>query len=324
MKNRNIIVLISLIFIALFLFACGGGGGGEETPTLRVGILSIDDSLPIALAHEEGRYEKAGLDVQVFPFASSSDQSQALEAGELDLVMNDMIVQGLMKKGGTETKILCYAFGATPKEGRFMVLGAPGADLNTPEDLEGAQVTLSTNTMMEYLMDSYAGHFHLDQDAITYVNMPNLILRLETLLEGKEIQGAILPDPLASFAVAQGAKVIIDDTILDQNYSQSVILARQNVIDQEPESLRAFLEVTFGMMEDINAQPLQYRGFALSFAKVPEVLQDAYPMPTYSPGAVPDQDQVQRVMIWLKDKGLTDRVYAYEDMVALDFLHAGS
>ena len=35
--------------------------------------------------------------------------------------------------------------------------------------------------------------------------MPNLALRTEAVLAGKDIQAAILPDPLAAYAVQQGA-----------------------------------------------------------------------------------------------------------------------
>lgn len=65
--------------------------------TIRVGVLSIADSLPIFAAEQEGMFEAAGLNVEVYPFKSSADQSKAVEAGELDIVMNDMIVQSLMK-----------------------------------------------------------------------------------------------------------------------------------------------------------------------------------------------------------------------------------
>lgn len=319
---KKSILLVCLLSLGLFFgTACQSQEKGEAE-VLRVGVLSIDDSLPIALADEEDRYAAAGLEVQVFPFKSSSDQSQALEAGELDVVMNDMIVQGLMKKGGTDTKILSYAFGATPQEGRFMVLASPQSDLETPQDLIGAKVAISTNTMMEFLMDAYADHFGLAPQSIEYVNMPNLILRLETLLEGQDIQAAILPDPLASFAASQGAKVLIDDTTLDRNFSQSVILARQEVIEQQPQALQTFLDVTFAMMEDINENPDSYRAFAQDFAKVPEGLKDTYPMPTYTPGALPSEAQVAQVTSWLQAKGLIPEAYSYEDMVAEDFAYA--
>ncbi len=70
--------------------------------------------------------------------------------------------------------------------------------------------------MMDYLVEQYETVLNLNKTAITTVNMPDLMLRTTTLLEGKDIDAAILPDPLAAYAVAEGANVVIDDTQLGE------------------------------------------------------------------------------------------------------------
>lgn len=86
---------------------------------------------------------------------------------------------------------------------------------------------ISENTMMDYLMEQYERHLKLDSSEITKIHLPNLSLRVDTVLAGKEAQAAILPEPLASYAVAQGANIVIDDTTLGENFSQSVIVMTQ-------------------------------------------------------------------------------------------------
>lgn len=290
--------------------------------TVRVGVLSIDDSLPIFVAEQEGYFKEAGLDVKVFPFKSSSEQSQAFEAGELDIVMNDMVVQSLMKKAGKDTKVIATAFGATPKEGRFVVVAAPNSDIEKPEDLLGKKVAISTNTMMEYLVNQYESYYKLDKEQITLVNMPNLMLRLETLLQGKDIDAAILPDPLASFAISKGAKAVIDDTTLSENFSQSVFLADNTFVEDNTEAVQTFVTVLKKSMTDINEHPDKYRQLALEKAKVPENLKESYPMPTFTPGAVPTEEEVERVQKWLVDKKLIDGAMTYSDIVNQKFVKA--
>ena len=287
----------------------------EETTTVRVGVLSIADSLPIFAAEQEGMFEEAGLDVEVFPFKSSSDQSKAVEAGELDIVMNDMIVQSLMKKAGTDTKVVGLAFGATQEEGRFVVAAAPNSGITSPEQLEGKRVAISTNTMMEYLINQYADYYKLDTSSMELVNMPDLMLRVETLLAGKDIDAAILPDPLASFAISKGAVAVIDDTTLDENYSQSVFLATDEFSDTRKKELDTFMEVLDKSMTDINENPDKYKALLFEKAHVPEDLQDTYPMPTYTPGAVPTEQEVARLEAWMVEKKMIDKVYSYLDLV---------
>ncbi len=294
----------------------------EKMVPVRVGVLSIADSLPIFAAEQEKMFEAAGLDVKVFPFKSSSDQSKALEAGELDVVMNDMIVQSLVKKAGVDTKIVATAFGANPKEGRFVVVGAPNSGLKDPKDLVGKRVAISTNTMMEYLMNQYEHYYKIDPASVELVNMPNLMLRVETLLAGKDIDAAILPDPLASFAIAKGGVVVIDDTTLDENFSQSVFLATDSFLKDHKGTMDAFMEVLAKSMDDINKNPEKYRDLALSTAKVPENLKDAYEVPHFTPSVVPTQQEVARVQDWMVDHKLLDKVYSYKDLVTKQYVKA--
>lgn len=287
----------------------------EKTDVVRVGVLSIADSLPVFAAEQENMFADAGLNVEVYPFASSSDQSKAVEAGELDVVMNDMIVQSLMKKADTDTKVVSLAFGATPQEGRFVVVAAPDSGITTPEVLEGKRVAISTNTMMEYLMDQYENYYHLDSESIELVNMPDLMLRVETLLQGKDIDAAILPDPLASFAISQGGISVIDDTTLDENFSQSVFLATDDFIAEHKGTLDSFMNVLFQAMTDINENPDKYRDLLMEKANVPEALQDSYPMPTFTPAAVPSEQEVARLESWMVENQLLDKVYSYQDLV---------
>ena len=288
--------------------------------TIRVGVLSIADSLPIFAAEQEGMFEAAGLNVEVYPFKSSVDQSKAVEAGELDIVMNDMIVQSLMKKADTDTKVINMAFGADPTEGRFVVVAAPNSGIEKPEDLIGKRVAISTNTMMEYLMAQYEDYFDLDASGIELVNMPDLMLRVETLLQGKDIDAAILPDPLATFAISKGGVAVVDDTTLDENYSQSVYLATNEFMSKNKSELKTFVKVLQDSMTDINEHPDKYRALLMEKARVPEELQETYPIPTFSPGTVPSEQEVTRLEAWMVEKKMLDKVYSYADLVDTSFV----
>lgn len=328
MKNASALLLCGAMVIGIA--ACGNSGGSvpqsappansapaeEQAPTtVQVGVLSIADSLPVFAAEQEGMFEDAGLNVEIHPFASSADQSKAMEAGELDVVMNDMIVQSLMKKADTNTKVVNLAFGADATEGRFLVVAAPNSGIASPQDLEGKRIAISTNTMMEYLMDMYANYYSLDTESMEFINMPDLMLRVETLLQGKDIDAAILPDPLASYAISEGGISVIDDTTLDENYSQSVYLATDDFITNHKGELDTFMNVLFQVMTDINDNPDKYRALLIEKANVPENLQESYPMPTYTPGAVPSEQEVARLEAWMVENQLLDKVYSYHDLV---------
>ena len=90
---------------ALVLSACQNSpSGSNDKKTYKIGVLRIDDSLPLYTAESEKLFAKHGVDVQVIEFSSAADQQKAMEAGELDGMMTDMIVTGLLKKGTSSIK----------------------------------------------------------------------------------------------------------------------------------------------------------------------------------------------------------------------------
>ena len=207
------------------------GSDGSAEP-LRIGVLKIADSFPLYAAVEEGLFEKRGLQVEIIEFQSASDQSVAYEAGELDGMMTDMIVQSLINKAAGEDgmRAVAMALGGSPEEGRFLVVSSPSAGIDSPEDLVGKRIGISENTMMEYLVTRYLEDLGIDPGQTQMVNIPKLTLRLDAVMEGKDIQAAILPDPLAIEAVECGCRTVIDDTKLGKNYSQSVFTLRRSIL----------------------------------------------------------------------------------------------
>lgn len=320
-------VMASALMGAMLLTGCGGSDTTNENANaeqnvepITVGLMRIDDSFPFYVAEKEGLFEKYGVTVELQNFSSARDLSTALQGGELDALMTDPVVTALSLKGGTDVRIVAMALGAVPEEGRFLVISAPESGITSPEQLEGRNIAISNNTMMDYLVEQYENTLGLDKTAITTVNMPDLMLRTTTLLEGTEIDAAILPDPLAAYAVAEGANVVIDDTKLDENFSQSVVTVTADAIQNNRAAVDAMLDAYNEAIELINANPDEYRTFALECANVPEALAETYPTPSFTAESIPDEAAIAQVNSWMVERGLLDKAYTYTEMVDTSFI----
>ena len=320
-------VMASALMGAMLLTGCGGSDTTNENANaeqnvepITVGLMRIDDSFPFYVAEKEGLFEKHGVTVELQNFSSARDLSTALQGGELDALMTDPVVTALSLKGGTDVRIVAMALGAVPEEGRFLVISAPESGITSPKQLEGRNIAISNNTMMDYLVEQYENTLGLDKTAITTVNMPDLMLRTTTLLEGTEIDAAILPDPLAVYAVAEGANVVIDDTKLDENFSQSVVTVTADAIQNNRAAVDAMLDAYNEAIELINANPDEYRTFALECANVPEALAETYPTPSFTAESIPDEAAIAQVNSWMVERGLLDKAYTYTEMVDTSFI----
>ena len=317
MKKTKVTKIIAASLLGMMMVTgCGSGEAKDNnanTEPLTVGLMRIDDSFPFYVAEKEGLFEKHNVAVELQNFSNARDLSTALQGGELDALMTDTVVTGLSIKGGADVRIVAMALGAVPEEGRFLVISAPDSGISAPEQLAGKNVAISNNTMMDYLIDQFEKELGLEN--MTTVNMPDLMLRTTTLLEGKDIDAAILPDPLAAFAVAEGANIVIDDTKLGENLSQSVVVVTKENIDDNRAQVEAMLAAYNEAIALINDNPDKYRTFALECANVPEALAETYPTPTFTANCVPTEAQIARVNDWLVEKELLAEPYDYEQMV---------
>lgn len=327
MKRKTAILTALIFLLCTMVTGCGSGSKAAETKsseaaesnTIRIGVLSIADSIPLFVADQEGLFEKAGCDVEIVEFGSALDQSKAMEAGELDGMMTDMVVQCLLKKGGVDTKTVAVALGADVTEGKFYVAASPDSKVDSVEHLSGAKAAVSENTMMEFLVDSYCEELGVDIDSIEKVNVPNLSLRYEMLMEGNDIDCAIFPEPLADYAAASGAKVIIDDTTLKNNYSVSVIILKDSLIDENRKLVDGFMKAYNEAIDHLTSSPEEYKSLALNVARVPEDIKEDYQMPHYTKWAVPTEEETGRVIQWMVKKGLLTEEYPYDSIVCTEF-----
>ncbi len=290
----------------------------EETVEIRIGVLRTADSLPIYLADQEALFEEYGALVELVEFGSASDQSKAMESGAIDGMMTDMVVQCLLQKGGTPMRTVTTALGADVKEGKFMVVSYPGSDISTVEDLEGKSVAISEGTMMEYLVDSYCDTLGISVDRLEKVNIPSLSLRYETLMAG-EVDAAILPDPLGTLAVMNEGTAVIDDTELDRNISRSVIAFNETFIQDNPSEIEKFIEGYNAAIDRLNENNSEDMELIFEIANVPEVMQDVWEVPHFTKDAVPDEEEVERLMTWMIDKELLEQAYTYDQVVDISF-----
>ena len=324
---KKVSILILVLLLCFTITACGNDteNPNDNDQTVKIGLLSIDDSLPFFVAEQEGLYDDLGVDVELIPFGSALDKETALEAGEIDGDMTDLVVAGLLKKGGNDIKVVETALGAEPIEGRFVLLASPNSGITDVNQLKGETIAIGNNTIIQYICDQICYINGFTDDEIVTENIPDLVLRMETLLSDG-ITAAILPDPLATVAINAGAIPLVDDTKISVdgqpvNLSQSVVIFTQDSIDAKGESIDLAMEAYRQAKVLINENPDAYRDALKTFTSIPENLAATYAMPTYTPKVLPTAGEINSVFEWMFAKGLTDELYDYNSIVDETFVN---
>ncbi len=317
MNIKKYFILISVV--VMIVAVCLLSGCKEDT--LKVGILPNEEALPIFVAEQEELFKKHGVNVEIVSFQSAAERDAALQAGAVDGVEGDLLAVALIRQGGTPVKTVSLVMGTTPEEGRFAMLAAPDT-ITTVEQLKGNQVAISKNTIIEYTADQMLLVKGIDPQEVKKVNITKMPLRVEMLLQ-KQVTAAVLPDPLAAYAELKGAKVLIDDTKLADNISQTIYFFRDDAIKDKKTAIRNFLNAFYEGAEMVTENPERYRNLFNEKVQIPVELQKTYPVPTFSMLQLPSREDTQRVLDWLKTNELLIEPYTYEDIVTDEIIKAG-
>lgn len=320
MRKQLSRVFLGLIVLslAIFVFGCGAQKVSEsqsaksETKTVKIGILPIEDNLPFYVAEKDKIYAKEGVQVELVSFASAMERDAALQAGQIDGQVADLLAVALLKKIGVDVRIATIGLGATPQEGRFAILSSPKSDIKDLAGLKGATLGISQNSIIDYVSDQMLIDKGVQLNNIKEISIPKMPVRVDMLLSD-QITAACLPDPLASLAQAKGAHVLVDDTY--KNISQTVFLFRSASIQDNPEGIKAVVRAYGSAGQALTNNPDQYRELFLDKAQIPQELKDSYKTPTFSKLQLPTEEEVQSVMKWMVDRKLIPQAYDYQELV---------
>jgi len=316
MKPQGFFFLILLI-VALPLSTLTGCED-KEPATLKVALLPIVDVLPAYVAERNGYLAAEGIQVELVPVKSAQENSALLQADEVDGTLTDLQGVGLFNQESPQVKVVAMARKAYPNAPVFRLLAAPGSAIDSPADLAGIKIGVSNNTVIEYITERMLQGSGLTADQIVLENIAAIPVRFEQLMNG-QIQAATLPDPLASGAIAAGARPVIDDSQFTQ-YSQSVLIFTTRALEEKPMAIQKFLTAWNKAVADLNTDPDAYRDLLIQQGRVPESVQGSYAMPPFPQGEITSQTEWADVVRWLQDKGLLEREIPYQDAVDTRFL----
>jgi NitT/TauT family transport system substrate-binding protein len=286
--------------------------------TLRVVVLPITDVVPFYIAQAQGYFKAQGINVELVPVASAAERDQMLVTQQADVQLTDLVGPLLLNSQSPRLKIVRTARTPFPNNPQFWILAPKDGAVKTAADLKGKEVAISQNSVIAYLTQRMLEKEGLAPAEIKTTNIPAIPTRLQ-LLQQNQIAAAMLPDPLASLAIMQGARVIVDDTKYPE-YSQSVIAFRADLVANRADDVRKFLAAYDKAIADIRAKPDQFRNTLIEVGRVPDQLKDKYQFPPFPDPRIPTKAQWDDVVKWAMDNKLITAPVSYESSVDAGFV----
>ena len=264
----------------LAVAGCGTGSqsaGSGKMQELSIGLMPDTDSLPFLIAEEKGYFADEGVKVDLKPFKSAMDRDSAMQSGHLDGAVSDMLAAAFVK------------------------------------GLRGKDVSVSRNTIIEYVTDEILAKDGLKGDDINKVIIPQIPTRLEMLQNGK-LAAATLPEPMASIAIYNGGRLLKSSD--DLGINPGVILFTDKATKDKQKEIQAMYRAYNRAVDYLNSAPREeYIDFVIEKAGFPPAAKEALKLPTYHKAALPKEQDVTDCIKWLNDKDLVKETYGYDDLV---------
>lgn len=313
--------LMAIILVLTVVTGCsqnnsvksGDNSQKAESTTLKIGSLTIEENLPLLVAEKNGYFAAENIKVELVPFQSPVESQSAFQSGQLDGMITDIMIATLLKSSGEDLRVTSIALGATPQEGRFAIVASPKSNINTVQDLKGKSIGISSNSIIEYVTDGLLQEGGVNPSEVKKTTVAKIPLRLEMLLNN-QIDAITVPDPQISYTVAQGAKIIAEDT-KGANLSQSVMIMTSKALNNKKDATSRFYKAYAKAVDEINQKPDQYKELLVKNVNIPENVVSSYKVQHYSKPQLPAEKDVNNVIAWLKSKSLLKNEVKYQDFI---------
>ena len=309
---KKLLFLVSvLVMIVLSAAGCGNTAdktaGNKELQEINIGLMPDIDSVPVIMAQEKGYFAEEGLKVNIQQFKSAMDRDAALQSGNLDGAISDMLAVAFAKSGGFDVKVTAFT------NGSYKLIAGKDAEVNSVHDLIGKDVAISKNTIIEYVTDQITATNNMPENSLNKVVIPQVPTRLEMLQNGK-LAAATLPEPMGSIAIYNGCKYITGSDELGIN--PGVMMFTSKAVESKKAELQAFYRAYNKAVAYLNdTDKAQYMDIVIEKSGFPAAAKDALVLPKYRPAGLPKQQDVTDCLTWMNQKNLIKQNYTYDDIV---------
>lgn len=305
---RSRLVYLLILALAVSLTGCTPSQPPSAGHTsLNIGVMPDVESIPFIIAEHNGYFQKQGVEVNLIHFKSAQDRDSAMQSGQLDGMITDIVAVVFANEGGFNQKIIAR------NDGNIEMLAGADTGINSLAGLKGKRVGLSTNTIMEYSVDTILQSGQIQPEDVQKVAIPPLPTRLEMLVEGR-IDACILPEPLAGLAVKNGARVLSSTDELANK--AGAIAFTEKSLTEHPEAIKAVFRAYNDSVAYLAQEAKEsYLDFVIEAQSFPVAISESLVLPKYSEAVRPDEKIVADVVEWMKAKDLVSGEYKYEDLV---------
>ncbi|WP_321330721.1 MetQ/NlpA family ABC transporter substrate-binding protein [uncultured Bacteroides sp.] len=274
---------------------------------INLGVMSSMDYIPFAIANQEGIYDSLGLKVNIMKFLSANEQDAAFQSEKVDGTVTGFTNAILQQVHGIPLKIIMK------NDGYFCFITRKESGIKSLKQLNGKIIAVSHNTAIEYCTDYILNKAGIAVEEVNKPAINNIIIRLE-MLQNKQIDASIFPDPFASIAMSNGCRSLISTQELGLSVT-GTIFSEKALKEKSEEIKQLIIGYNLAVNYMYSHPDKEWKQVLTTDAEVPEALANIIALPQYHQATLPASKDLENTILWLKAKGLVPASYNQKNII---------
>jgi len=298
--KKIVVFIVTLVLLTGLITGCEKE---ELDYSLKFGLLPAESAIPIIVAKEQGFYEDEGVNVELISFNSPNDRNVAVQAGEIDGIIGDIMTSLTFHEAGFDMKI------TSDINEDFKLLTSPNSGIDNFQKLNNKDVSIVPNFVLEYIMDKMAEENGIEYETIV---IPSFTARFEALL-ADEIDGVIFTEPQATLLVSEGANLLASSK--EYSIKAGTLLFNGEILEKHSAEVEAFYRAYNKAIDYINnTDSSEYSDKLTEYGFPPAIKDYLKGEVEYTKANKITQESFDSVLEWTKEKGLVENTYTLEEV----------
>jgi NitT/TauT family transport system substrate-binding protein len=239
-RRLRIVATAACLAVTLLTFCQGDGAvQAENVPLIRVGTSSNDGSSVIFYAQDRGFFKKAGLNVEIEPFANGPAMASAVLSGALNVGVAPVVSIALAHLKDLPLIFIAPSAIYSAKAPIEALLVEKGSPITSGSDLMGKTVAVvSLNSLsqlgVEGWIDAHGGHAH----SVRYVEMP--FSEMMAALQRHPVDAAVIAEPALTLAKSNARVIGYPSNSIGRRFMLTGWFASTDWISKNPGTVARF------------------------------------------------------------------------------------
>lgn len=310
---RRLFLILTVLTVLLTTVGCGPSAtdtpaAPADSTALRLGVLPTMECLPFYAAAATGVFDSLGVSVRLLTYEAAMDADTAFQRGHVDAVCTDLVKAVLWRSEGQNVRLAMAA------DLQLYLVTARQARLKTGASLKEKIVAYTRNSAPDYTADHMLALARLGSQQLNKPQINNIPLRTQMLLNA-QYDGALLPEPFASQAMAAGNNLVYQSLNLKQANPLFAVVVGDSVRKARGKEIQQLARAYDAVVERLSRTDSTDAAQWMHYLPLPATWPDSVVVvPQLKPSCKPTDAVVDSVKQWLRGRSLLKNEVKYSDL----------